>query len=159
MFVAASTRSGLVTVNSRVTVPPGTTLTQAKELLQEHRIEKLLVVDDASEQRFAHRHFENAAGATAGLAFRQALVVAQDNGTDRIALEVECEAEGVFRELDHLALHGVFEPVDASDTVGDTDYRAFVARFGGDVEFLYAFFDQLADFRWIQCRLHRLFSH
>ncbi|TLN24518.1 IMP dehydrogenase, partial [bacterium] len=36
----------VMTKNNLVTVPPGTTLEQAKELLQQHRIEKLPVVDE-----------------------------------------------------------------------------------------------------------------
>ncbi len=39
--------SEVMTSRNLVTVPPGTTLEQAKGLLQEHRIEKLPVVDDA----------------------------------------------------------------------------------------------------------------
>ena len=36
-----------MTKDKLVTVPPGTTLEEAKKHLHEHRIEKLLVVDDA----------------------------------------------------------------------------------------------------------------
>ncbi len=38
--------SKVMTRDNLVTVPPGTTIDRAKELLHEHRIEKLLVVDD-----------------------------------------------------------------------------------------------------------------
>jgi IMP dehydrogenase/GMP reductase len=38
--------SKVMTRENLVTVPPGTTIDRAKELLHEHRIEKLLVVDD-----------------------------------------------------------------------------------------------------------------
>ena len=41
--------SSVMTKENLVTVPPGTTLERAKELLHEHRIEKLLVVDDAGD--------------------------------------------------------------------------------------------------------------
>jgi IMP dehydrogenase len=40
--------SDLMTTDDLVTVPPGTTLEQAKRLLHEHRIEKLLVVEDGN---------------------------------------------------------------------------------------------------------------
>ncbi|HEX9731361.1 MAG TPA: IMP dehydrogenase [Thermoanaerobaculia bacterium] len=40
--------SDLMTKEGLVTVPPGTTLEQAKSLLHRHRIEKLLVVDDGN---------------------------------------------------------------------------------------------------------------
>ena len=43
--------SNLMTRESLVTVPPGTTLEKAKELLHAHRIEKLLVVDDSGSLR------------------------------------------------------------------------------------------------------------
>ncbi len=43
--------SSMMTREGLVTVPPGTTLERAKELLHQYRIEKLLVVDDASMLR------------------------------------------------------------------------------------------------------------
>jgi IMP dehydrogenase len=47
-FVKDASRpiSSVMTKDGLVTVPPGTTMERAKELLHEHRIEKLLVVDD-----------------------------------------------------------------------------------------------------------------
>ncbi|MDJ0789177.1 MAG: IMP dehydrogenase [Myxococcota bacterium] len=41
--------SNVMTKEGLVTVPPGTTLEKAKELLHEHRIEKLLVVDEEGD--------------------------------------------------------------------------------------------------------------
>jgi IMP dehydrogenase len=41
--------SSVMTHENLVTVPPGTTRERAKELLHEHRIEKLLVVDDSGD--------------------------------------------------------------------------------------------------------------
>jgi len=41
----------VMTKDGLVTVPPGTGMERAKELLHEHRIEKLLVVDDAGDLR------------------------------------------------------------------------------------------------------------
>ncbi len=43
--------SSVMTSEGLVTVPPGTTLERAKELLHEHRIEKLLVVDEKGDLR------------------------------------------------------------------------------------------------------------
>lgn len=43
--------SSVMTREGLVTVPPGTTMERAKELLHEHRIEKLLVVDDSGRLR------------------------------------------------------------------------------------------------------------
>ena len=59
------------------------------------------------------RHFENTPGALDRVTFGDVLVVTQDHRTDRVTLEVERQAEGVARELDHFALHGVFETVEA----------------------------------------------
>jgi len=52
-FVKDATRpiSSVMTKENLVTVPPGTTMERAKELLHEHRIEKLLVVDEAGTLR------------------------------------------------------------------------------------------------------------
>ena len=43
--------SRVMTQEGLVTVPPGTTMERAKELLHEHRIEKLLVVDEQGNLR------------------------------------------------------------------------------------------------------------
>jgi IMP dehydrogenase len=52
-FVKDATRpiSSVMTKEALVTVPPGTTMERAKELLHEHRIEKLLVVDASGALR------------------------------------------------------------------------------------------------------------
>ncbi len=52
-FVKDATRqiSSVMTKDALVTVPPGTTMERAKELLHEHRIEKLLVVDGSGALR------------------------------------------------------------------------------------------------------------
>ncbi len=52
-FVKDASRpiSSVMTTENLVTVPPGTTMERAKELLHEHRIEKLLVVDQAGTLR------------------------------------------------------------------------------------------------------------
>ena len=62
----------------------------------------------------ADRHFEDAAGALDRVAFGDVLVLAQDHRADRVTLEVEREAEGVLRELEHFALHHVLQAVDAA---------------------------------------------
>jgi IMP dehydrogenase len=52
-FVKDASRpiSSVMTKDALVTVPPGTTMERAKELLHEHRIEKLLVVDTSGALR------------------------------------------------------------------------------------------------------------
>ena len=87
-------------------------------------------VDHAADQLRADRHFENAAGALDGVAFGDVLVGAQHHRADRVALEVQREAERVARELEHLALHRVGQAVDAADAVGHRDDRALRADLG-----------------------------
>ena len=101
--------------------------------------------DDAADQRRADGHLEDAAGALDRVAFGDVLVVAQDHRADRVALEVEREAEGVVRELEHLALHRVLQAVDAADAVGHRHDGADAARLGGGGEVLDAGLDQVAD--------------
>ena len=104
-------------------------------------------VDDAADQRRTDRHFEDAAGALDRVAFGDVLVVAQDHRADRITLEVEREAEGVFRELEHFTLHRVLQAVDAADAVRDRHDAADAARLGRRREVLDAGLDQFADLR------------
>ena len=92
-------------------------------------------VDDAADQLGADRHFENAARALDRVAFGDVLVLAQHHRADRVALEVEREAERVVRELEHLALHHVRQPVNAADAVGDRHDRALRAHFGAQSRF------------------------
>ena len=87
------------------------------------------------------RNFENTAGALDRVAFGNVLIITQDNGTDRITLKVERQAERISGELDHFALHGVFETVNARDTIGHTDYRAFVTGLCRYVQLFNAFFN------------------
>ncbi len=114
-------------------------------------------IHDPAEQGLADRHFENAAGALDGVALAQVLVVAQDHSTHRVPLQVQRQAEGVAREFQHLALHGVRQAVDPRDAVVQADDRAFGARLGRAFEFLDPLFNQVADFRWIQLGRHGLF--
>jgi hypothetical protein len=76
----------------------------------------------------ADRHFQDAAGALDGVAFRDVFVFTQNHGADRVALEVQRQAEGVAREFEHFALHHVGQAVDAHDTVGHGDHGALVAN-------------------------------
>ena len=75
-------------------------------------------VDHASDQFGAHRHIQDSSRTFNGIALGDMLVCAKNNGTDRVTFEVEREAEGVLRELEHLALHHVGKAVDAADAVG-----------------------------------------
>jgi hypothetical protein len=107
-------------------------------------------VDDAADQLGADRHREDAAGALDRVALGDVLVLAEHDRADRVALEVEREAERVVRELEHLALHRVGKTVDAADAVGDRDDRPLRARLRARVEVLDLGLDQLADFGRVQ---------
>jgi hypothetical protein len=112
-------------------------------------------VDDASLQLGADRHLEDATGRLDGVALGDVLVLAQDDGADRVALEVEREAEGRLavggrRKLEHLALHRLGEAVDTADAVGHRDDGALVADVGRDGEPFDSALDQLGDFGGVQ---------
>ncbi len=107
-------------------------------------------IDHASLEFRANRHFEHAPGAAAGLAFLEALVFAQHNRADRIALEVERHPVHAALELDHLAVHHLGQAVNPHDTVGHADDGALVLGLGADVEPLDTALDDFTDFRWVQ---------
>src|SRR6185503_19841135 len=60
-------------------------------------------IDDAAEQALADRHVHDRAGALDGLAFLELAVVAENDGTDVVAFEVERHAALAVLELDQLA--------------------------------------------------------
>ena len=107
-------------------------------------------IDDAPEQFRADRHFQDAARALDDVAFGNLLVCAHDHRADRVALEVERQAEGVVRELQHFALHRVGQAVDAADAVRDRDHRALGANLRGRIQTLDLALDQFTDFGWVQ---------
>ena len=107
-------------------------------------------IDHTTEQFGADRHFQDAAGTFDRIAFRDVLVFTQNHGTDRVALEVHREAEGITWEFQHLALHHVGQTMDAADTVGDGDDRALIANLSGFAKALDPALDQFADFRCVE---------
>ena len=63
-------------------------------------------VDHAAEQRVAHRHVHDGAGARDGVAFADLLVVAEDHHADVVGFQVQRHAaQAGAGELDHLAGH------------------------------------------------------
>ena len=104
----------------------------------------------AAEQFAAYRHFEDALRAAGGHAFGEALVVAEHHAADGIALQVQRHANKTAGELDHLAVPGPGEAMDAHDAVRDGDHRAFVGGLRGDIEVLDAATDDVADFRRVE---------
>ena len=102
-------------------------------------------VDDAPEHGFADRDFQNAPGAAHAIAFLDVFVAAQHHRADRITFQIERQPEGAAGELQHFALHGRGQAMDAADAVGDADDGAFRAGLGHDLKILNALFDQLAN--------------
>ena len=115
-------------------------------------------IDDAAKQRFADRHFENAAGGLHRVAFLQMLVVAKHDGADRVALEIQREAESGFAsragEFQHFALQGIAQAVDADDAVLQRDDGAGVPGLGRRFKILDAGLDEIADFGRIQLHVY-----
>ena len=104
-------------------------------------------IDHAAEHLRTHGHFEDAARGLHGVAFDDALVVAQHHGADRVLLEVQRQAEQVGGELQHFAVARVAQAVNAHDAVGDADHGADVAVLGCGLELIDARLDEVADFR------------
>ena len=113
-------------------------------------------IDHAALQLRSDRYFQDASGAAAGLAFSQALVIAQYNCADRIALEVQGHAIDTAVKFDHLAVHHIGQAVNADDAVGYGYHRTFIASLAADIKLVDALLDDLANLRWIQL-LHALF--
>src|SRR5690606_16154921 len=107
-------------------------------------------IDHTAQQGLADRHFQHAPGALDGIAFLQVQVVAQHHGTDGVALEVERQAEGVARELEHFVGHRVLQAVDTDDAVRHGNYGTFRPRLGYAFELFDALPDDLADFGRIE---------
>ena len=88
-------------------------------------------VDDTAEHRVADGHRQDAAGRLDGLAFFDLVDVAQDDGADRVFVEVEGEAHRAVLELQEFVHGGVGQPRDACDAVadlGDTAHGAGLDR-------------------------------
>ena len=104
-------------------------------------------VHHAAEHLGTDRHFEDAAGGLHRRALADVAVLAEHHGADRVLLQVQREAEGVVRELEHFAVGGVGESVHAADAVRHGDDGADVSRLGRSVEVLDPCLDQVGDFR------------
>ena len=76
-------------------------------------------VDDPAEHAVADGHREDAAGRLDGLALFDLVDVAEHDGTDRVLVEVEGEADGAVLELEELVHAGVGQAADAGDAVAD----------------------------------------
>ena len=76
-------------------------------------------VNDAAEQAFANRHFDDRARALDGLPFLDFAIAAENNDADIVTFEIERHAAHAALEFDHLAGLDIVEPIDARDAVAD----------------------------------------
>ena len=76
-------------------------------------------VDHTAEHLFTDGHRDDATRALDRVAFLDVREVAEEHRADAFLFEVQCDTEHAVRELDHLAGHGVLDPVDARDAVTD----------------------------------------
>ena len=81
-------------------------------------------IDHAADQRFAHRHRHDAAGAADFVAFLDLRVIAEQHRAHLVFFQVHGDAGNVVRELDQLAGHDLFQAVDSGDAVAHRDDRA-----------------------------------
>jgi hypothetical protein len=110
-------------------------------------------IDDAPDEGFAHRDFEDPTGTLDDVAFGDMFVLAQHHGADGIALQVQGHTHGVAGKFQHFTLHDVGQTVHADNAVGDGNHRPLGTELGARFQVLDFALDQLADFRRIQ--LHR----
>ena len=97
-------------------------------------------VHHAADQRLAHRHRHDAAGAPDFVAFLDLRVIAQQHRAHLVFFQVHGDAGDVVRELDQFARHDLFQAVDARDAVAHRDHRADL----GDVDGALVILDLLA---------------
>jgi IMP dehydrogenase len=111
--------SNVMTKNKLVTVPPGTTLEEAKKHLHEHRIEKLLVVDDnfvlqgliTIKDIEKVRKYPNACKDDMGRLRVGAAVGVGDDLYERLDLLVKTGADAIIIDTAHGHSQGVLDAV------------------------------------------------
>ena len=114
--------SDRMTIENLVTVPEGTTLEEAKKVLQENRIEKLLVVSkkDGSlsglitvKDILKKQSFPNAAVDEHGRLVVGAAIGVEDGALDRVAALDQANADVLFVDTAHAHSSGVLDLVEA----------------------------------------------
>jgi IMP dehydrogenase len=111
--------SAVMTSENLVTVPVGTTLEQAQEILHEHRIEKLPVVDEGGRLKglitvkdiFKRRMYPNACKDEHGRLRAGAAIGASEADLDRAALLVEAGVDVLVVDTAHGHAEGVLRAV------------------------------------------------
>ena len=81
-------------------------------------------VDHPAEHAVADRHREDPAGRLDGLALFDGVDVAEHDGTDRLLVEVEREADRAVLELEQLVDGGVGQTGHTGDAVADLGHPA-----------------------------------
>ena len=85
-------------------------------------------IDNPTEKRVTNRNLSNPARCTNLSALSNRLVVAQDNGSDRVLLEVQGHAEGAVAKVQQLTSHCLRQPVNPGDAVANFDNRTHIRR-------------------------------
>jgi hypothetical protein len=104
-------------------------------------------IDDAAEQAFADRDFDDGARAFDGLALFDRSVVAENDDADIVIRQIERHAALAALELDHFAGLDVVEPVDVGDAVADRQHLADFGNLGFLAEILDLLFEDCGNFR------------
>ena len=79
-------------------------------------------VHDPADQPVADRHREDPAGRLDRVALLDLVDLAEDDGADRVLVEVQREAERAALELEQLVDRGVGQAGDAGDPVADLEH-------------------------------------
>ena len=102
-------------------------------------------VHHAADERFAHRHADDAARAPDRIAFPDALVGAQQHDGYTVLLQVQGHAVFAVLKLHQLVRHALFQPVGAGDAVAHKNDGARFGAFDPAVVIFDLAFNDLAD--------------
>ena len=103
-------------------------------------------VDDTAKESHADRNFDNAPRLANRIAFFNELVVADDDGADRVLLQVERETHDVVGELEELSHLAAGQAIDAGDAVAHLQHAADVLGLNLSLEFLKLLAEDIGDF-------------
>ena len=103
-------------------------------------------VHDASGQRLADWHLNDAARAPDLVAFLDGAVIAQEHGADVVGFEVQRHSVQIAREGQQLTGHALLEAIYAGDAVAHRNDAAGLCEFDRGVESLDLLLYDLADF-------------
>jgi hypothetical protein len=98
-------------------------------------------VDDTANQAGADGDGHNAIGAADFIAFANLFRIAEEHDADLVFFQVHGEAGDTMGQLDELAVHDVFQAMDAGDTVAHGNHRPGF----GNTDCLFEVFDLLTE--------------